>query len=453
MPNWIEDFISHTANLPSPAIFRKWAAIGAVGAAAERRVWTSLRGMPPLYCNTYILLVAHPGIGKSVAINSSSHFARGAGLRIAAATMTKAAMVDTLKDSLRRVQIGPNNYIEYHSLYIPSPEFGNLVPVYDPPAMNFLNDLFDCRDDFIERTRGKGEIKIKNPQISILAGTQPDYLQTMLPEAAWGLGFTARMILVYSDDKAASTCSLFAFKKPSKEEHEDLADRLKKIASLHGEFRWHPEAAKALDTWHLAGGPPVPIAPRLAHYVTRRTIHIVKLMQIASLARSNDLILEADDFHTALSWLTEAESAMPEIFRSMSAGGDTAIQTDVAQWVQEQEQKSGRSVPKHRIVNVLRARFKSGDVLRTLEVMEASQVIRQAGIDKQGQPTYTARQQEPAVELPPASPRTPQGDLFTKPPSPPIPGESIVPARYIMLVPAETEEEELYDAQFYDQHA
>ncbi len=196
--SWVDRFCSHTSNLPTPLIFRKWAAIATVGAAAERRCWTSLRGMPPLYPNLYVLLVAHPGIGKSVAINSSSHFARNAGLKIAAATMTKAAMVDTLKDSLRRVQVRPNEWVEYHSLYIPSAEFGNLVPVYDPPAMNFLNDLFDCRDDFIERTRGKGEIKIKNPQISILAGTQPDYLQTLLPETRPLSGKCAGQALVLS---------------------------------------------------------------------------------------------------------------------------------------------------------------------------------------------------------------------------------------------------------------
>lgn len=407
--------------------------------------------MPPLYPNLYVLLVAHPGIGKSVAINASSTFARFAGLKIAAATMTKAAMVDALKDCKRYIKT-ENATIEYHSLYIPSAEFGNLVPAYDLPAINFLNDLFDCRDDFTERTRGKGEIKLKNPQISILAGTQPDYLQAIMPEAAWGMGFTSRMILVYSDDKAASTRSLFAFGKPPKEEHERLAETLKKIAQVHGEFRWHPEAAKALDTWHLAGGPPTPIAPRLAHYVTRRTLHMAKLMMIASLARGPSLVLEAQDFDTALIWLTEAETTMPEIFRSMSAGGDTAIQTDIAQWVQEQEQKTGRFVPKHRIVNILRTRFKSGDVLRSFEVMESSQVIRQASIDRLGQPTYTAA---PSAPEPPPTPlkRGPQGDLFTAPPSPPALNTPVVPARYIMLVPAETEEEEQYDAAYYDLHA
>lgn len=443
----------HTNALPSPAIFRRWSAIAAVGAAAERRCWTTLRGMPPLYPNTYILLVAAPGIGKSVAINSSSYFAKCAGLKIAAATMTKAAMVDTLKDSLRRIKVSPTETIEYHSIYIPSPEFGNLVPAYDLAPMNFLNDLFDCRDDFIERTRGKGEIKIKNPQVSILAGTQPDYLQAMLPETAWGMGFTSRMILVYSNDKASSTCSLFSYKKPSKEEHEALAATIKKIASVTGEFRWHPEAAKALDEWHLAGGPPVPIAPRLTHYVTRRTIHIVKLMMISSLARGPSLVLEAEDFDTALSWLVEAEAAMPEIFRAMISGGDAAIQTDVAQWIHEQELKTGAFVPKHRIINFIRSRVKAGDVLRLFEVMESAQLLRQAGYDARAQPTYTAA---PTVETPPEPhkrARKPQGDLFEVPPPPPLDGEAIVPARYIMRVPTETDEEEQYDEDYYSSHA
>lgn len=453
--SWIESFMDYTDNLPSPHIFRLWSAIAAVGSAGERRVHTSLRGMRPLYPNTFILLTAFPGIGKSVVINQAEHFLRCTSVKIAPATMTKAALVDALKDSHQLIDGGPLGVMEYHSLQIPSPELGNLIPAYDLMFMNVINDLFDCRDNFTERTRGGGEISIGNPQISLLGGTQPDYLSAMIPEAAWGQGFTSRMIMVYSDDKTASKRSLFSFKKPSRETHEALAHDIQQIANLKGEFLWTPEAAKVLDQWHLAGGPPIPNIPRLEHYVTRRTIHLVKLMMISSMSRTNDLTITEYDFDTALSWLIEAETTMPLIFRAMIAAGDTALLADCAGWCREEEARLNRPVTEHSIINFLRTRMKSADVTRAFEVMKLSNLIRQAGFDEANKPTYTA---SIAIIAPPTPAKPPRQASFTfsveapSPPSRTTPHESIVPARYILRVTQPEDEEEIHDEDFATIH-
>jgi len=369
--------------------------------------------------------------------------------------MTKAAMVDALKDSHQVIDGGKDGFLEYHSLQIPTAEFGNLVPAYDLAFMNVLNDLFDCRDSFVERTRGGGEISISNPQISILAATQPDYLAAFMPDTAWGMGFASRMILVYSDDTSSSKRSLFSFKKPSREQHEALAHDIQQIANLKGEFNWTPEAAKALDTWHLAGGPPRPDIPRLEHYVTRRTIHLVKLMMISSLATGNDLIIEEGDFNRALAWLLEAETTMPYIFRAMIMAGDTALISDAASWVREQELALNRPIAEHAIINFLRTRMKSTDVLRSFEVMKSSNLIRQISLDVHGKPTYTAA---PEAQEPPTPKKTPRQASFSfgspSPPSPPHKRQGVVPARYILRVSDDDEiEEELLDQDYVALHS
>lgn len=462
MPNkrrtesWITSFLDYTENLPSPRIFRLWAAIGAVGAVAERRLHTSLRGMRPLFPNMFVLLTASPGVGKSIVINVAEHFLRCTPVKIAPATMTKAALVDALKDSHQVIDGGPLGFLEYHSLQIPATEFGNLVPSYDLAFANILNDLFDCRDTFVERTRGSGEITITNPQISIIGATQPDYLAAMIPEQAWGMGFTSRMIMVYSDDKVASMRSLFAFKKPAAELHEALAHDIQQIANLKGEFRWTPDAARALDNWHLAGGPPRPDIPRLEHYTTRRTIHLVKLMMIASMARTNDLTITEYDFDCALEWLLEAEVTMPMIFRAMTMAGDSAILSDATSWVREQEAKLNRPVTEHAIINFLRTRMKSGDVLKAFEVMCSSNLLRKAAIDMTGKPLYTA---SPETVEPPTPRKPPRQHSFEfvapSPPLHPIGEGSLVPARYIIraITPDDHHEEDLYDQDYITTHS
>lgn len=403
--------------------------------------------MNALYPNMFVLLVGQPGVGKSVALNAASHFLRMTHeVHIAPATMTKAAMVDTLRDSRKQAHSVATGNVQYHSLFIPATEFGNLVPAYDLPMISALNDLFDCRDDFVERTRGGGEIRIENPQITLLGATQPDYLSVILPEAAWGMGFTSRIVMIYSDDKSAARRSLFAVHKAPIAERDRLTHELTAIAKMQGEFRWDPAAAQALDEWHMAGELPVPNAPRLAHYCTRRTIHMVKLMMIAALARYS-LVIIRDDFETAVDWLFTAEETMPEIFRAMVTGGDSALLQDTAIWVREREAATKGPIPQHMVIGFLRNRMKAGDVMRAFDLMVASRMIRQVSMDDKGQPAFTADESTPAKRPPKAS----AGDLFS--PSPPLHHAAPERARYILRVTTpEEEQEELYDASYYESH-
>src|SRR5438105_11465498 len=66
-PDWIEGFQSFSDGMPSPLIFRKWAAISAIAGALQRRVYVTT-SISRIYPNLYIVLVAPPTIGKSQAI-------------------------------------------------------------------------------------------------------------------------------------------------------------------------------------------------------------------------------------------------------------------------------------------------------------------------------------------------------------------------------------------------
>ena len=66
--------------------------------------------------------------------------------------------------------------------------------------MSILNHLYDC-PPYKERKRGKGiEYELENAQLNLLAGTQPAYLNNLLPEGAWQQGFMSRTIIVYSGE-------------------------------------------------------------------------------------------------------------------------------------------------------------------------------------------------------------------------------------------------------------
>lgn len=374
--------------LSTADIFRKWSAISCVAGALERKVWVRSR-QRPLYPNLYCLLVGGPGTGKTVAIQEIENMWLGLEThKVAPTTMTKAALVDKLaaaKRSIVRPGEDPGVVI-FHSLLVPSPEWGALVPAYDTEFMNNLTDLYDCRSHYTESIRSRADdIKIPNPQLHIIGGTTPHYLQHVLPEVAWGQGITSRQIMVYSGENIRRE----VFSEAIEPDPAPLIEELKIIGNLFGQVRFEEAAAKALEAWNMSGGDPQPEHAKLIHYNTRRVAHVLKLCIIASTSRSNDLIITLDDYQRALSWLTEAEEFMPDIFKVMSGGGDSAVLEDTWHYLWSIYGKKREPIGEARIMAFIGDRAPSHSVERILDLLVKTERLKVTMLDDSGRQMYT----------------------------------------------------------------
>src|ERR1700735_2239786 len=100
LESWIESFTEQTAGLDSPALFRKWSAIGALAAVLEQKVW--LRTTRPLYPNLYTLIVGHPGVGKTRTIREArSYVSDLPDFHLAPISLSFASLVDSLTQAKR----------------------------------------------------------------------------------------------------------------------------------------------------------------------------------------------------------------------------------------------------------------------------------------------------------------------------------------------------------------
>ena len=117
-------------------------------------------------------------------------------------SMTHKGLIDHLaSDQCSKQFINNGIYEVYHSIMIAVPELGVLVPGHDLAFLSTLNELYNCGKIYEERTRMKGEpLRIEYPHIHILSGTQPKFLGELFPEAAYGMGFTSRIIMVYAGE-------------------------------------------------------------------------------------------------------------------------------------------------------------------------------------------------------------------------------------------------------------
>lgn len=388
--DWIEGFVQHTDSTTSPKLFRKWAAIAALSGALERKVWVRSLGAK-LFPNMYVILVAPPGVGKTEATWRVDELWRSTDeLKVAPSSVTKASLIDALNAATRKIMTdNPEMPVEnFNSLLLCANELGVLIPSYEGEFMNTLTDLWDCKGYSEKRRSTKLEIEIPRPQLTMLAGCTPSYLQEVLPAGAWDQGFMSRTMLIYSGDRQLR--SLFAETEAVEAEWEGLKDGLARIARLQGEIRFKPEAAALMDHFHLSGGESPPDDPKLHSYTVRRTVHLLKLCMVCSVSRSDDLVVTVEDFQRAKAFLLEAESHMPDIFKSMTQGGTARVIEDAWHYVFKLYSRREEAVHEYKIVQFLQERVPAHQVEVTLELMIKSKILEMSAITKQGK-TYKPR--------------------------------------------------------------
>lgn len=383
--SWIDTFVSHTDNLESPMIYRKWAGIATVGAVLEQKVCLNTSG--PLYPNIYIFLVGHPGIGKTRTINAAAAFLRKIeDFHISPTSMTAASMVDALLESKRSIiRMGQAN-IEYNSMTIIADELSAFMHKFDDEMIGNLTTFYDVVVPYRHTRRGKDiKIKIQCPQLSILSGTTPSNLLKFMPENAWDQGFTSRVIMIYSDEKIVSE-DIFAY--VTKGIPDGMVHDLKIINALTGEYKVTVEYKNAINNWRKLGQLPVPTHPKLTHYNTRRLAHLFKLSMICAADRSNTLLLTKEDFNRAMGWLLEAEQVMSMIFEAGSVNVDSKAMEELVHYCMIMDK--GKGIPDTMLVRRATELVPAMLVGNLLSMMERSGMIKVIGIDKYGLKYYKA---------------------------------------------------------------
>lgn len=327
VPDWINGFMEYTDKLRSPEHYRLWTAHSILGGLMERRIWSWQAGFQ-CYPNLFILLIAKPGIGKSVSINEAEKlWAECRKVNIGPSGMTKAALIDELNESGHDMIYNGYQY-RYYPICLASDEFGILLPEHNLELLNLFNTLYDGKDGFSDRTRKDGKKVVEKPILNLIAGTQPDYLGIILPPTAFGMGFMSRVIMIYAT-KQKKKRKLFKKDFKPEELRGKLLHDMRIIQKIVGEMELSEEAEEFFEDWYADSDFDAPNHPMLENYNERRSPTLQKLSMIRSMSRDNELIIEVDDVKNALEMLRAAESQMEEVFKEMTSSGDKKYIIDI----------------------------------------------------------------------------------------------------------------------------
>lgn len=342
--DFVLDFMSLTEDVLSPDIFRLWSAISTVAGAVGRRVWVK-NEQGNVYPNLYVLLVAPPGVGKSVIdrvrdlwYDTVEPGSKIPAFAVAPDSMTKAALIDTLAKSKKMFLPPTGAPFIHHSLLVAAEEFSVLLPAYDMEYIGTLNSIWNNKRVHEESRRygPKQSVVIENPQLNLLGGAQPAWLASIFPEDAWNTGIGRRMIMIYA--AKAPWKDIWQERDEKPELRESLLTRLGQMSKLWGQARIEREAVEHLQNWDREGQKPIPTHSKLVHYLSSRYLQIIKLALISAASRletdsSGLLLVRLIDVRRAMEWLFSAEALMPDIFRAMMGKSDKDVIDEMHLWV------------------------------------------------------------------------------------------------------------------------
>jgi hypothetical protein len=328
-----------------------------------------------MYPNLYIFLVGPPGTGKTVALHGALPLLlRSRAVMVAPNDVTKQGLLDALLNAQRAFTYN-GRLSDFHYLTLSISELSNFMANYDIDLAGILTDLYDCPPVNEEWKRSHGEPKlINNPGLSFIIGTATQNLGNTISPEMWGSGFMARVIIVFSSEEIVPL-DMFAEAELNPVSDAELIDGLKKIAALTGPFDWSPEAKAIFNTFRLTSRNEPAIHNRLAHYHTRRWFHLGKLAMTAALS---DFTLSLTEAHinTAISWLLEAETFMPEVFKDMISHEDGAIYEELHRAFFNWQMKTRRTVPHALLVQWLSKRVASHQVGRIIQIACSADIFR-----------------------------------------------------------------------------
>jgi hypothetical protein len=96
------------------------------------------------------------------------------------------------------------------------------------------------------------------------------------------------------------------------------------------------------------------------------------------------MIISLGHYNTALDWLLEAEQYMPDIFKSMSTGGDAKAIEECWYYCFQIYAKKKDPVPEAKLIQFLQERVPAHSVERVLAVMVKAGLFKTVDVNKIG---------------------------------------------------------------------
>lgn len=293
---WVERVLKSTEGSESPREYYYWAALAAISAVVPNSVYLD-RFYYKLWPNIYVILVGRSGLRKGPPIQLAKSLVEEVNnTRIFAGRSSIEAIINDLATATTKE--GQGAPIMDARGFLVSSEFASFI-IQNDAALTILTDLYDRNyndKSWGYFTKGGGKQNLKEPYLTMIGASNEVHFKDVVPQNALGGGFVARTFIIHADKK--STSNSLTEKPLNLISIPELAEYLKEISKLKGQFMWTREAKELYDSWYAEFDnsefdDDTGTLERLADSV-------LKVALLVSLSRSTALNLERSDIEEGI---------------------------------------------------------------------------------------------------------------------------------------------------------
>ena len=353
-------------DIPSPQSFIDFGFYFVLGTALQRRVWCMSENLNErsLFPNSFTVLVGSPALGKGLVIKPVCKLLRSIKLLKPLSTAqptdepTKEEMGDVLNMVAGKAPIKTTIDLEfaaaadsttyqslvrehanccrmmlatnkdgkkfpyaYSSMYFSVEELGTLFREDQTDLMNYLQQCFDCSDEYTYKTKNMGTDVVKNSSLSLFGGTTYDFLKDAMASKMLGQGLTSRTLFLGEELPRFHRFGLGNLNDDQLTAWRQLVEHVRKLAKVFGPMTFSHEAWEYLkyEFEVLLPARMNDIPDTVKGYVERTNIHVSKLAMI--LTYSEHLDKTVIDLETVMRAKAILNAVEPKVQRSFSFMG------------------------------------------------------------------------------------------------------------------------------------
>lgn len=321
-----------------PETFITWGAITTFAAAIAHNV-SLQRSAWKVKPNLYVIYLATPGVGKSVALNFSTRLIRKSQVVMLAPTaITVESLYELLsadKDSAVIKDELDGKLVKKAPLFLAASELITLLGTEPHRMVEFLTNVWDI-DEFKVSTKNKGSNHIQNPALTILGCMTPGKMTKEMSAVFLSGGFSRRCIFV-SGEVPKTNVPFMEFTPEQAEAEAICIAKLKQANKMRGSLSFSSEAEAAYVAWYAENKKLLVANNHNAlgsYYSTLREL-VLKIAILFAVERG-ELILSAGDITQAVEVLAPTAQDMVDTFSAHGTNPLQAVSVEIEKVLRSQ---------------------------------------------------------------------------------------------------------------------
>lgn len=369
-PNWLKAFEEYSNDTFTPPQFNTWIGLSCIAGAMERKCWLPWSDTFSFFPNIFVMLVSLPGGGKSTSLTRGVGLLqdvvqKGNKINILPSQVTESKFFSLMAEQsiFRYMREGKEIMVSQSAGYYYASEASNELKNVYGDFTAALTAFYDCPNTWERATQIRGETKLSNICLNLLAASTFDYLGKLVTDDNIMGGFASRLIYVVQRNSEvkeqrfqSGLSNTATITKARLEFRQKLVEDLIEIHKLVGAFSATPEFAAAWEKWY-------PVyekkrrsmeSEKLQSLLVRTNTNILKVSMLLSAAESDDKLLKIHHWEQALALAATNEKELPSIFRQAKSQ-DTNSQSGLNQAIYRLfEMRPVMTIPdlKARLVNM-----------------------------------------------------------------------------------------------------